>query len=55
MIQAETGRGVAGLQAYDEPEALEEVAHKAIKDAALSFNPLPVGYEDALRLLKTAY
>ncbi len=37
------------------PGALEEVAQKAIKDAALSFNPLPVAYEDALKLLKKAY
>jgi alcohol dehydrogenase len=37
------------------PEALEEVAQKAVKDAALSFNPRPVAYEDALGLLKKAY
>ena len=37
------------------PEALEEIAQKAIQDAALVFNPLPVAYEDALALLKKAY
>jgi alcohol dehydrogenase len=40
----------AGVKA----EALEEVAQKAIQDAALIFNPLPVAYEDALTLLKKA-
>jgi alcohol dehydrogenase len=43
--------GEAGVK----PEALEEVAQKTVMDAALGFNPLPVGYEDALGLLKKAY
>jgi alcohol dehydrogenase class IV len=36
-------------------KALEEIAHKAIKDPALAFNPLPVTHADALKLLEKAY
>ncbi len=41
----------AGVQT----ESLEEIAQKAVKDASLPFNPIPVAYEDALELLKRAY
>ena len=33
-------------------EAIEEIAQKAVKDPALSFNPLSVAYEDILDILK---
>jgi len=36
-------------------EAFDEIARKAVKDPALIFNPLSVGYEDALDILNKAY
>jgi alcohol dehydrogenase len=33
----------------------EEIAQKAVKDPALSLNPLPASYEDALGILKKAF
>lgn len=38
-----------------EQEALDEIARKAVKDPALSLNPLSVSYEDALEILKKAF
>ena len=36
-------------------ESLDRIAQTAMTDAALVFNPVAVGYEDALELLKRAY
>jgi alcohol dehydrogenase len=36
-------------------DSLEEVAQKAIKDAAIHFNPVKVTYDDALGILEKAY
>jgi len=38
-----------------EKKAFDEIAQKTVKDPALAFNPLPVGYEEALEILKKAY
>jgi len=36
-------------------DSLEEVAQKAIKDAAIRFNPVKVTYDDAFEILEKAY
>jgi alcohol dehydrogenase class IV len=41
----------AGVKA----NALEAIAQKAIKDAAVYFNPKKITYEDAMALLEKAF